>query len=81
MSGDKNTQAIDAAINAVWQLRSAERLLASSGFYSEAASVREQRERVERCSVSSVEELSPDHGNYSPRTIGAEADHRKERDA
>ena len=66
--------AVKAASNAVLQLRSAERLLASAGFYSEAAEVRTQRERVERCSESSVEDMRPDHGDYSPRTVGKVAD-------
>ncbi len=66
--------AVKAASNAVLQLRSAERLLASAGFYSEAAEVRVQRERVEKCSESSVEDLRPDHGDYSPRTVGKTAD-------
>lgn len=66
--------AVKAASNAVLQLRSAERLLASAGFYSEASEIRKQRQQVEKCSVSSVEELTPDHGDYAPRCIGNVAD-------
>lgn len=69
-----SSDAVKAAINAVWQLRSAERLLASCGFYAEASEIRTQRMRVEKCSVTSVEELNPDHGDYSPKTIGKQAD-------
>jgi hypothetical protein len=70
--------AVKAATQAVWKLRSAERLLASSGFYAEADAIRKERQRVERCSATSVEELNPDHGDYSPATIGKIADEQGE---
>lgn len=63
-----------AAIEACKMLRSCERLLASACFYSEASAIREQRERVERCSVQSVDDMKPDHGEYSPKTIAAAVD-------
>ena len=47
-------------------------------FYSEASAIREQRERIERCSVQSVDDMNPDHGEYSPRTIGAATDEAME---
>ena len=67
-----------AAIEACKMLRSSERLLASACFYSEAAAIREQRERVEQCSVQSVDDMKPDHGEYSPRTIGTATDEAME---
>lgn len=70
-----------AAVEACKMLRSSERLLASACFYSEASAIREQRERIERCSVQSVDDMRPDHGEYSPRTIGAATDEAvKEKD-
>lgn len=63
-----------AAIEACKMLRSSERLLASACFYSEASAIRAQRERIERCSVQSVDDMKPDHAEYSPRTIGTATD-------
>lgn len=63
-----------AAIESCKMLRSSERLLASACFYSEASAIREQRERIERCSVQSVDDGEPDHGEYSPKTIKAAVD-------
>lgn len=67
-----------AAVMAVKHMRSCERLLASSGFYEQAADIRKSREQVERCSVTSVDGLRPDHGDYSPATIGKLADKETE---
>ena len=67
-----------AAIRACVMLRTVERLLASSGFYAQANAIREQRGQVEKCSVVSVDELNPDHGIYTPSTIGKAVDTAQE---
>ena len=61
-------------IEACRMLRRCEGLVASSGFYAEASAIREQRQRIERCSVGSVDDGEPDHGEYSPKTIKAAVD-------
>lgn len=72
-----NPQPSEAAVRACHMLRQAERLLAASGFYAEANALREQRVRVEKCSVESVNDLKPDHGAYTPSTIGKLVDESK----
>jgi hypothetical protein len=72
-------QPSNAAVEACVQLRSAERLLASCGCYSQAAEIRKQRESVEDCSVTSIDDLRPDCGNYSPQTIGKIVSERMEK--
>ncbi len=64
------SESIDAAIRGCSMLRQAERLLASAGFYNEAADVRRARESAEACTESSVRDLRPSTGEYSPKTIG-----------
>ncbi len=70
----ESASASEAAARAVVLLRQAERLAASAGFYGETENIRKERQRIERCSVQSVDDLAPDHGDYSPRTIGKLAD-------
>lgn len=69
MSGVAKNPMVAAAIDACVMLRSAERLLASCGCYEQAGHIRAQREHVEKCSVSSIEELRPSHDEHRPRRI------------
>ncbi len=70
-----NTEPLSVfTVEACRMLRRCEGLIATAGFYAEASTIREQRIRIERCSVESVDEGNPDHGEYSPKTIKAAVD-------
>lgn len=61
---------VKSAVRACRLLKTSEGLLARCGFYATAATVRDQRESVEECTVESVSNGRPKTGDYKPRTVG-----------